>query len=437
MTLIENAFTTDNATGVTGFTVVTTAGAGQGSGFYAASGRAQTNNTATNIAYASATMGNDQFVQMQLVNNLGASVSAILCFSGTTAANYSGYQVRHTGTDLAIQKVVAGVSTALGNIAHTRVAGQYMRLTKVGNVLTAYTLTSYNDPSPVQVLQVTDTGTLLTGGTAGFRSGSTSGVILDNFAAGDMSELYNTTGGTSGGTPVTGPITEVINEYNPSGIPPWRGLRFDLSGKMITPGEMLHRQRFDFIGPTGTFTPPTGLTVSSGTATLSGPDAGIGYLELTTNAAVGAKAGLSFLPIASGNQAILIEANAVSFSAANPAADFRIGFAGLSGAGGAAVQLNAADWMFLTSGTTDDSQRTRTAIAINNDDAARRRPIGLLIIPAKKELYLMKRDKVVGYRDCNSSWVDGTTLTPVIEITAQAAVAQKLRLASLTVTTFA
>lgn len=431
MTLNQAAFATDTAIGtLTGHNLPA------GTVIRQLAGVAQTTGTGTVLAlFAKAPASRNQFSEVDLTSGTGTSTSVVARSSYSTTETQ--YLCRHNGTDLAISRMNSGTNTALANVAHTRAAGQRLRLTVADDVdgqgVATGTSTLIAYVNGTEVLRVTDATPLTQIGATGFRSSGTTGVQFDNHAGGDLAELGAVTPGADNMTS----FVEVVPTPNADGLPRWRGLIPNLAGdRILLGGERLHRQSLDFWGLSGAWVPPAGWAVPAGAAALSSPAAGIGYLELATDGTNGGKARVECsVPIASTQHgAMLIEVNGLHFSALNPAADLRIGATDGATAGGGLTQLNGAVRSFLA--TNNEAYRTRCEKAFMGQDAIRRRPVGILISFATREVWLLERDRVYAYHDGLPAWFDGN-LTAYVEITARAAAAVKLRMTSLTVTTYA
>lgn len=233
--------------------------------------------------------------------------------------------------------------------------------------------------------------------------------------------------------PAAATVVETVNAPRASGLPAWRGLIYDLAGERIVAGEEVHRLAADFYGPVGGATLPGWLTLTGGTAAHGA--SGGGYLRLTTDATAGAQAGLRLAvsPLTTDVRAVLVTLKGMRFSAASPAADWRISL-GDGVIGAAAVQAGAMATVALTS--QGDLNRTPTPQSHLGAQAARRRDVGLLVCTATKEAWLLEGDSVVGYRHASAAWTDGAAAVGVA-VFARQATAVELCLAALEIRLYA
>lgn len=390
----------------------------------------------TNMALWQATPGADQFAQIQFANNVGVSTGVLLRAAlVSTGPGASGYLIRHTGSNIAIISFAAdGTTTAsLANVAHTRAVNQIMCAT-AATVSGVTTIIVYVDGT--EVLRYVDSANLWPTGKVGIRSATTAAVAVDNFYGGDLANIGSAPGGVP--APVV-PVTETINPVPAGVLPGYRGLVVSPSGRLVHKGKLLHRMHADFWGAAGAYTPPAWLTVASGTATLTAPSASVGALELATAAAVNATAALNVVPVVNttNHRAFRIDLEGLVWTAADPAAELRIGVTDASGGiGGGMAQLEGGTdgRLFLYSG--GETQRTKTESSHLGPGSTQRRQTSLLVLPQDKMLFILEDDEVVAWRDGAVGWSDGTA-TIGVQIKAKTGTAVTLRLTSMTVSTYA
>lgn len=161
-------------------------------------GKAVTGGTQTATAIHVTDPGSpDQFSQVVL-GGTGASTGIFVCATAPTDAldtSLGGYFARHSGTNVGIFVSVAGnpAVTAIANVAHTRAAGQVMRLVRSGSDL-------YVTIDNTEVVRGTETSRT-TGGRVGLRAAGTTGAEVDDFKAGTLADMATLDG--AGGPPAT------------------------------------------------------------------------------------------------------------------------------------------------------------------------------------------------------------------------------------------
>lgn len=246
MTLFYDGFTTASTiAGLTNFDIFTATTQDQGFDTNSA-GYAVTDNTSTSLAFPKGvTFTDDQFCQVTLVNNLGASTGLALRETPAGSnADSAGYIARSNGTNWIIAaQVAAGTTTTLGTATKARVAGDVVRFVALGTVLSLYV----NDfTTPIITYDTVNDAVKYTSGRAGMRAAGTVGVQLDDFYSGNYSDLAamnagpTITLGTSTTTtqplawsPYTG-ATSYLVEYRLNGVSAWTTFASAVTGTSTT-----------------------------------------------------------------------------------------------------------------------------------------------------------------------------------------------------------
>lgn len=402
----------------------TTAGAGAGHDFSTITGDMSrltrtggvlqtTSNTTVAVRANTRAVSSNQYAQVTLVNDLGTSAGVFL--QGTSIDKF--YLARHNGTSLTLFRGDgSGTFTTLATVSHTRAAGQVLKAT----------CTITNDVATVKgyingtELVTADDTRPLRGRYFGIRTTGPTGVQFDNFDGGDIGD---TTSGTNPGSPEYAPIR-------------WRGLIQAPGGELVCDGQEVHTLSTDFLGASGAYTPPSWLEVSSGTATLVGPDSSIGYLNLATGATINNTAGLRTTQTFSTTAftALRIDVGSIFWGSSTPNMEFRM-FAAETTAGGGALQINTETNMRLY---VNDETTLADPIpwTVRDTSSAKRRDMTLWVICSSKEVFLLEGDRVLGYRDARGSWVDGAVHIG-FQTTTKAASAINTRLCSLSIRAYA
>jgi len=169
-------------------------------------------------------------------------------------------------------------------------------------------------------------------------------------------------------------------------------LAFDATGKMIPPGKVIRTLEEPFMQ--GSM--PSWLTVGSGTASYGAQASTRGYLQMTTGAVSGNAAAIktSFNINLADQKAILWEVQGLVLDSAGPV-QLAMGISASGSVGGFLKQDSADTTAFIAMAGSSAGvpYNLRTS-----GEATRRRNLGLMLIPATKEMYVFEDDQVMAYR---------------------------------------
>lgn len=204
----------------------------------------------------------------------------------------------------------------------------------------------------------------------------------------------------------------------------------DRSGRMILPGKTEHETVWDFADLSAL---PAGITLVTGTAPVASRSSGRGEVKLTTGATIGDTASIT-LPAVHLNfcETVAITVESVRTAPADTPEILTLAMTGATNVGAFTKKEATSTDMYVKYANAGSAVNLNYAPF----NAARTESITLtfLIVCAKKMVYLLEGDQVVGAAEF-TSMLTNNTVTPTITIGTNTAAVKKAGIAKIRLTT--
>jgi hypothetical protein len=204
----------------------------------------------------------------------------------------------------------------------------------------------------------------------------------------------------------------------------------DRSGRMILPGKSEHETVWDFADLT---TLPSGITLVTGTAPVTARSGGRGEVKLTTGATIGDTASIT-LPVINlaSCETAAITVEGVKTAPADTPEVFTLAMTGATNVGAFAKKEATAADMYIKYANAGTSNLLNYAPF--NAAQVESITVTFLIVCAKKMVYLMEGDQIVGASEF-TSMLTNNTVTPTITIGTNTAAVKKAGITKIRLTT--